>query len=107
MSVQPYSACRSNLPVDLRLVQVRVFGSSTATRLSNLPPKRNRPSGKTADGESPMKPQPLGGSCIVHILQGVIHCAHVGECEIKEAVFATFNNQTAVRQYRGREIKRH
>src|ERR1700690_4367407 len=67
MSVQPSSALRSCLAVDLRSVHVRVAGSNSATRLSNLLPNKKWPFGKTADGESPIKPQPLGGFCFVQV----------------------------------------
>src|ERR1700688_918764 len=67
ISVQPSSALRSFLPVALRSVQARVAGSNSAKRVSNLLPNKKWPFGKTADGESPIKPQPLGGSCFVHV----------------------------------------
>src|SRR5580693_7436413 len=59
--VQPSSAFSSCLPADETSVQASVAGSNTAIRLSNLRPTKNSPSGSTAEGESPMKPQLAGG----------------------------------------------
>src|SRR5580692_12790718 len=59
--VQPSSAFSSCLPADETSVQVSVAGSNVAMRLSNLRPTKNLPSGSTAEGESPMNPQPAGG----------------------------------------------
>src|SRR5579872_2446408 len=67
MSVQPSSALRSFLPVELSSVHVRVAGSSSAIRRSNLLPNRKWPFGRTVDGESPIKPHPLGGCCMVQV----------------------------------------
>src|SRR5580692_417596 len=61
IKVQPSSASSSCLPADETSVHVSVAGSNIAIRLSNLRPTKNLPSGSTAEGESPMKPQLAGG----------------------------------------------
>src|SRR5438876_6662369 len=71
-SVQPSSALKSLLPAGPvrpvpTAVQVSEVGSNTATRLSSLFPIKNLPSGTTADGESPIKSQPVGGGSDVHV----------------------------------------
>src|SRR5689334_1020132 len=71
-SVQPSSALKSLLPWgpvrgEPTGVQVSVVGSNTATRLSSLFPIKNFPFGSTADGESPIKSQPVGGGSEVHV----------------------------------------
>src|ERR1700730_11437366 len=60
--VQPSSALKSFLPSDSRFLQRIVRGSKALTCFVSLSPSRNRPSGSTADGESPILLKPGGGA---------------------------------------------
>src|SRR5690242_18690207 len=53
-NVQPSSALKSLLPVERRLVQLMERGSKRLSCFVSLSPNRNRPSGNTAEGESPI-----------------------------------------------------
>src|SRR5215813_9138553 len=68
MRVQPSSALKSLLFVEGTAVQVSVAGSSAAISFVSLLPRRNRPFGKTTDGESPIVDHPVGGATMVQVL---------------------------------------
>src|SRR5271165_2410442 len=66
--VQPSSALKSLLPLELTVDHFSVAGSSKRICLVSLFPIRNLPLGRTTEGESPMKFQPLGGATEVQVL---------------------------------------
>src|SRR6202030_4478899 len=65
--VHPSSALKSLFPTLPSNVHVKVAGSNAATCISNLRPTTNRPSGRTTEGESPMKSQPGGAGSGVQV----------------------------------------